>query len=291
MQIALHLGAHCTDDGRLLRCLLRNTDKLIEQGILVADPNRYRPMIREALQVLKDAPPSTETEQTLIDAILDDEEVDRIVLSHDAFLGVAKRAIERNVFYVGTGYRMPRIRNLFASCQIELFLGISNPATFIPGVFDKSTDENFTAFLGDTDPLRLRWSDLLSRLSEIMPGAPITVWCNEDTPLIWHNVLQQVSGHDEFTYLDGRDDFLANLMTKNGLARMQSYMEAHPPQNERQRQRVLEAFLEKFYREDALEEEVDLPGWTSTYVDQLTEGYEADIDVIRQMAHVNLIEP
>ncbi|MCY4181062.1 MAG: hypothetical protein OXC60_20060 [Litoreibacter sp.] len=291
MQIALHLGAHCTDEGRLLRCLIKNTDKLVEQGILVADPNRYRPMIREALQVLKDAPATPETEQTLIDAMVEEEEVERIVLSHDAFLGVARRAVDRNQFYGGTGYRMPRIRSLFASCELELFIAIANPATFIPDVFQKSAEEDFTQFLGDTDPGRLRWSNLLARLKEVVPDTPITVWCNEDTPLIWHRVLRQVSGHDEFTVLDGSDDFVAQLMTKRGFARMRSYLEGHPPQNDRQRQRVLEAFLEKFARPDALEQEIDLPGWTAQDVDQLTVQYEADIDVIRNMPNVRLIEP
>ncbi|MEM6593859.1 MAG: hypothetical protein AAF672_03650 [Pseudomonadota bacterium] len=291
MQIALHLGAHCTDDGRILRCLLKNTDKLVEQGILVADPNRYRPMIREALQVLKDAPPSPETEQTLIDAMVEEEEVDRIILSHDAFLGVAKRAIERDKFYIGTGYRMPRVRNLFQSCELDLFISIANPATFIPSVFKKSGEEDLASFMSGSDPMRLRWSDLFKRLAEILPDTPITAWCNEDTPLIWHKVLRYITTHDEFTVLDGWDAFLSELMTPKGHARMVTYMRDHPPQNDRQRQRVVEAFLEKFARQDVLDLEIDLPGWSEATVEALTETYKRDIETIRRMPNVTLIEP
>jgi len=33
MQIALHAGVHNTDEDRLLKCLLKNRDKLREDGV------------------------------------------------------------------------------------------------------------------------------------------------------------------------------------------------------------------------------------------------------------------
>ena len=50
--------------------------------------------------------------------------------------------------------------------------------------------------LTDVDPLRrLRWSDTVRNIRIHNPGVPLTVWCDEDTPLIWPEVLQAVSGH------------------------------------------------------------------------------------------------
>lgn len=80
-------------------------------------------------------------------------------------------------------------------------------------------------------------------------------------------------------------------MVRGGLQRMQSYLEAHPPKNETQRRRVVVAFLDKFARPDALEEEVDLPGWTEDYMAQLTEIYDVDCEMIAQLPGVNFLTP
>ena len=47
MRIVYHLGAHCTDEDRLVRCLLKNRATLAEQGIVVPAPTRYRKLLRE----------------------------------------------------------------------------------------------------------------------------------------------------------------------------------------------------------------------------------------------------
>ncbi|MEM9583695.1 MAG: hypothetical protein AAGA08_11315 [Pseudomonadota bacterium] len=291
MHIVLHIGVHCTDEDRLLKCLLQNTDKLGEEGIVVPETGRYRPVIRETLQVLKDDDASDEMRQTLLDALVDDDDARRVVLSHDSFLGVPGRAIKENALYPMVGKRGSRLRNLFANSTMEIFLGLRNPATFIPAVFARAKEPDFATFLGGSDPMLLRWSDMIARLRNALPDAPVTVWCNEDTPLIWHDLLQRLSGHDEFTLLDGRDDFYGEIMSKTGLTRMQSYLKAHPPQNELQLRRILSAFLDKFAIEDALEEEIDLPGWDEAYIDRLTEQYDADVALIPDIDGVTFIAP
>ncbi|WP_298297721.1 hypothetical protein [uncultured Litoreibacter sp.] len=291
MQIALHLGVHCTDEDRLTKCLRRNAEKLAEEGINVPDVSRYRPVIREAMHVLQDDAAPIEMQQTLLDAMMDDDDASRIVLSHDSFLGVPGRAVESNQLYTTTSFKMPRLRNLFGQSQVEIFIALRDPATFIPAVFGRAKEPEFAKFIEGSDPLGLRWSDMITRLRAAVPDAPVTVWCNEDTPLIWHEILRAMSGHDEFTVLDGRDDFLGELMRKGGLARMQSYLEAHPPKNELQRRRIVSAFLDKFAMEDALEEEIDLPGWTEDYVEQLSALYDEDVEKIALIEGVTLLRP
>ena len=55
------------------------------------------------------------------------------------------------------------------------------------------------------------------------------------------------------------------------------------------RRRVCAAFLDKYARDDAVEEELDLPGWTEELVEELTEDYDDDIARIQHMPGVNLI--
>ena len=58
---------------------------------------------------------------------------------------------------------------------------------------------------------------------------------------------------------------------------------------EAQKREVMIAFLGKYAIEDALEEELDLPGWSESLVEELTEIYEHDMDEIAEMAGVRLI--
>ncbi len=52
MEIALHIGAHSTDEDNLLKCLYKNKSNLAQQGIVIPEPSRYRPAIRETMQAL-----------------------------------------------------------------------------------------------------------------------------------------------------------------------------------------------------------------------------------------------
>lgn len=291
MKVVLHLGAHCTDGDRLLKCLLRNSDKLAEQGIIVPEPARYRPVIRDMMHVVKKNDASLEVRQAVLDSILDDDGAARVILGHDSFLGVPGRSVEDNRLYTAVSARLPRLRQLFGGFEMELFLAIRDPATFIPAAFERAQEVRFDKFVEGSDPLSLRWSEMISRLRAAAPDVPVTIWCNEDSPLIWSELLQRLSAHDSFTELDGRNDFQAELMTRNGRAKMAAYLKKHPPKNEKQRMRVVEAFLEKFARADAIEEEVDVPGWTEDYVAQLSANYEADLDIIRGIDGVTLVEP
>ena len=49
------------------------------------------------------------------------------------------------------------------------------------------------------------------------------------------------------------------------------------------------AFLDKYALDEAVEEELDIPGWTDEYVDALTDLYERDIEIIANMRNVTLI--
>lgn len=291
MQIVLHIGAHCTDDDRLLRCLRNNVGTLAEQGIAVPEVSRYRPKIRETLSAQQNDNIMAEPQASVLDGLLDDDDISRVVLSHDNFMGVPGRSVENNMLYPVTAQRLPRLHHLFEGHDVEIFMAVRDPASFIPAAFERTHAPDFATFLEGSDPMELRWSNLIMRQREAVPEAPIMVWCNEDTPLIWNEILREISGHDSYTVLDGRDDFLGELMVKGGLQRMQAYLEAHPPQNEMQRRRVVVAFLDKFAKPDALEEEIDLPGWTEEYMAQLSALYDDDMEIVRQIPGVTLLTP
>ena len=89
MQVVFHLGAPCTDGGLLLHSLGKNRARLAENGILAPSQPRYRPLLRDTVRALKGRLANPDIEDALLDAIIDDREVDRLILSDARVLEVA----------------------------------------------------------------------------------------------------------------------------------------------------------------------------------------------------------
>lgn len=289
MKVIFHIGAHCTDDGQLVGTLLKNRARLAEAGVVVAYPGRYRTQLREALQALDGAPASAELQQTLLDSIVDEDAIGRLVLSNEHFLGTTGRALGAGQLYPMAEARAAGLRNLFPDADCAFHLALRNPAAFLPAVFARLRDLDYDGFVAGTDPLTLRWSDMVARLRAGAPDVPLTVWCDEDTPLIWPEVLRGVAGVGPEVELVGETGRLAQVMTREGLERLDAYLQARPAANAGVRQRITAAFLDKFARDEALEEELELPGWTHAYVEALTTAHEADLEVIEGMEGVTLL--
>ena len=90
MQIVLHVGAHFTEEDRLMKCLLRNKEDFAKRGIAVPGPGRYRKLLREMFTALQDSPPRAEARDVLMDPFLDDQTADRVLLSHANIFGAPR---------------------------------------------------------------------------------------------------------------------------------------------------------------------------------------------------------
>ena len=291
MQIVYHIGANCTDQDRLLKSVLKNAETFAKQGVKVPGPGKYRRLIRETIQTLNGQPPAEDSREILLDAILDDEQCNRLVMSHAQFMCVHRRVFEGGVFFALAEDKLTGLANLFPEDDIEIFLGMRDPATFIPAVFASSPEEQFSTFMRGVDPLQVRWSDLVARIRTILPKARLTVWCNEDTPLIWAQLIRELAGVDPLTRITGGFDLLSAIMSPEGMKKFVTYLKAHPPQTEMQKRRIIAAFLEKYALDDEVEDVVDLPGWTEETLAQLTAEYDEDIYRIERMEGVNFIAP
>ena len=290
MRIVYHLGAHCTDEEKILRCLLKNRGPLAEQGIIVPGPARYRGLLRDTMAALKGEAATQDTQALVLDQIMDEDRADRLILSYDNFLAFPKWAMGA-MFYPNGAERARALTRIFPEIEAEFHLAIRNPATFLPALFQKQTDKSYDDFVAGTDPLLLLWSDLVGRIRTLNPDVPLTVWCDEDTPLLWPEILRSIAGHDPSMQLDGVDDFLASLMPPGGMTRLRAYLTNHPPAHDEQRRRVVSAFLGKFALPEQIEMELDLPGWTDDYVETLTARYDQDVARIAAMPGVTLMVP
>ncbi len=291
MQIVFHIGANQTDEERLLKSLLKNGDVFSQQGIKVPGPGKYRRLLRETIKNLQGATPSKDTRDILIDAILDDEQANRLVMSHVSFFGVAQWIFDGGEFYGLAERKLTGLRALFPDDELELHFAIRNPATFLPAIMKEAKSNDINDFMRGVDPMSLRWSNLITRIKTCLPDVPLTVWCNEDTPMIWAQLIREMSGVDPLTKIVGGFDLLSAIMSEDGMKRLLTYLKSHPPQTEVQKRRIVAAFLDKFALDDQIEEELDVPGWTDHTVALLSDQYEQDIDLIARMSGVNFIAP
>jgi len=292
MRVTYHIGMHCTDEDRALDCLLSNAGALARQGCAVAPPDRFRPALREAMLELKGAPAPEAMQARLLDAVIDLDAPRHVLFSSDSFLCVPQRAVADGTLYPLADERAPWIRNLFPEAEAHFALALRNPATLIPAIQRRFRDrESWQDLTARIAPEAMSWADMVARLRTAVPDAEITVWCNEDAPLLWPELLALLSGAPEETALEGGDAFLGELMAPDGFARMQSYLAQTPPRDAGHRRRVVAAFLDRFARPEAVEEEFDLPGWGADRIARLTETYEADIARIGTMDGVRLLLP
>jgi hypothetical protein len=292
MRFTYHIGLHCTDEDRALDCLLANAGALARQGCAIAPPDRFRPALREAMLELKGAPAPAAMQERLLDAVTDMDAPAHVLFSSDSFLCVPRRAVADGTLYPLAEERAPWIRNLFPRSSAHFALALRNPATLLPALQARFRDsESWGDFLGRIRPEALSWAEMVARLRAAVPDAEITVWCNEDAALLWPDLLALLAATDDGAALEGHDAFLGELMTPQGLARMRSYLAENPPQDAGHRRRITAAFLDRFARPEAVEEEFDLAGWSADRLARLTERYEADLARIDAMEDVRLLRP
>jgi len=180
---------------------------------------------------------------------------------------------------------------VFPDSPVALFLAVRNPATFVPALFGlmQQPPDALGEILAGINPLALRWSRTVSDVRAACPDCPLTVWCHEDAPLLWGEIMRSIAGVPEEAGMHGGFDLLREIISPEGLKKLRLYTKAHPPANDTIRRRIIGAFLAKFALEDQIEEELDLPGWSPDLVARMTATYEADLDIIAATPGVRLL--
>ena len=107
---------------------------------------------------------------------------------------------------------------------------------------------------------------MIRRIVAQVPGIALTLWCAEDLPLLWPEVIRAIAGVGAEEVLEGDYDLVATLMKDEGLAALKAFFEAHAPRRAAQRRRATATFLEKYARPEELEVEISLRGWTEALV-------------------------
>ncbi len=290
MQIVYHLGAHFTDEGRLVKSLMANQDLLKSEGVAVPDPKAYRYPLRDLVISLNGQSASPSEQSEFLNAVLDDPSAERLVLSWDSFLALPPWVLKSTI-YPAAAERVHAFAQIFPGDEIEFFLALRNPATLLPLLYQRNKPDSYDAFLGGCDPYDLRWSEVIARILDKNPHVQLTVWCDEDTPLIWPEVLRSVAGLPADQPLAGEHDLLSHLLSPEGIKQLEGQLKTNRPSSIAQRREIVAGLLQEFALPDRMTMSFSMPHWDQDMIDDLTEIYEEDVANIIQSGAVTFIHP
>lgn len=292
MQVVYHLGVHCTDGDRLLKTLLNNRAQLMRDQTEVVTPNRHRGLLEEALMALNGGAATPEMEQIMLDSLLTTDAPQRIIMSSATFMGAPGRVCGRESgLYPQMGTRAAALANLFPSCQAEFFVAIRNPATLLSEVLPIFTGGGYDILLQGNDPVNLRWRDAIQRLVRAVPGRRIVIWCHEDVPLIWPEVVRLVGDLPPDAALAGGNLYLQEILGDAGMAHLNAALAGRDRMTVAERRAIAGDILARHAPATAMDQVIDLPGWTQDLVDQVTVNYRADAAEIAVLPGVEFILP
>ena len=288
MEIIYHVGAHGTDQDRVIRTLMRNRDALWKLGVDIPAPNRYRGILGDAMKSLEGGEATPEVEEILLDSLLSGDRARRVLLSQSGFLGMSKRAVTPNGLYPNAADRMLGLSNLFPTRVVEFFLTLMHPATLAAHVVADNQGD-YEAAIGSVDPLSLRWAPAIRNMLIANPDRDIVVWCQEDLPFIWPEVLRRMAGVEHATPLQGDDTVLSGLLPAAAMTELRAEIDAEAGQTVDARRTMTERFLKAHALDDAMVRDLSLPGWSQDVIDQISQNYAEDLAEIAALTGVEFI--
>lgn len=288
--IVYHLGAPHTDDDQLTWSLRKDADLLLEHGTLLRRPGKYRKLIKGMRHKLEGRIADAREQDSLLSSLVGKHDIKRLILSDSGILGVPSWMLTKGDFYHNAGRNSAQFRNLFPDYPVEFFLAIRNPATFLPEAFRAQSEKTHAEFFDTVDLASIRWSDVIADIQHANPGIPITVWCNEDTPIIWPTIMASVAGVDAETRFKGELDIIRSIMSETGIEHLEGFLDSRQQLTEAQRRRVRGIVLEKYSDSSTVQSEINLTGWTEELIDHMSDVYEDDIDEIIEMPGVQFLQ-
>ncbi|AGT09208.1 hypothetical protein [Paracoccus aminophilus] len=291
MQIVYHCGVHGTDQDGLLKTLFQNRDWLSKNGIEAVSRSRHRGIFEKALGSLAGGPATREMEEMMLDAILENDNTHRVICSLPGFLGLPHRVISPNGLLETSGDKMAALANLFPNAEVEFFLALKNPATLVPYAIQNMPEKDYVRAMNGVPPETLRWGPAIQRMLRRIGDKRLVVWCHEDTPLIWPEVVRRIATMPGDVALKAGLQVLGDLLQPEGIHMIRDEMSKQERMTIATRREIFAAALQKYAITDKIEVEIDLPGWTQDLIDLMTEQYDEDVAEIAALPGVEFIAP
>lgn len=291
MQIVFNCGAHSTNCNRVMQTMQKNQTWLDSNRIEAIPPKRHSSLFGNAINSLNGGVATEEMEDLLLDSLLMSKDTQRAIMATPGLLGTPNQVIGKAGLYPTIGSRLAALANLFPSCDVEFFLAIRNPATLLSEVMEEVPIKDQNTFLSSCFYYQIRWNDTIRRLVKALQGQRLVIWCYEDLPLIWPEVMRNLISMPQDVGLQGNLIYMHDLLNKAGLEKLSEEMSARDQISIAARRALHSHLLQEYQVEDAIEQEIYLPGWTQEIVDEVSQKYYSDIAEIAVLPGVEFIMP
>ncbi|NOD92491.1 hypothetical protein GS636_06810 [Ruegeria sp. HKCCD4884] len=289
MRVIIHAGAAFADEGHILSSLVANRQMLAEMKTAPMGPRMSRQFVKIMSDALIHGTSIEETRDSLAPLFPQDVNLERVILSSDKFFGPRRTALQHGQIYPFAGRRTAFTETLLEGAQLELFVGLVNPGLFIPKTLMSIHEDHRRDILASTDLSCLSWLSMIEDLRELAPQFKLTVWENENLPLIWGDIVRAMTGLPTETLLADEYSFLSSLLTDAGQRQVQEILGRRTPLDLQGQREELAQVLEDQARPEQVEEELDLPGWNTDIFDAFTELYAQDMAAIRTMSDIRVL--
>jgi hypothetical protein len=300
MQVFYLLGGPGTDADQVFGALMRREAPLAKAGVMLPRPRRLRKALA-ACGAETDAP--EDAPAPLLAHLHVSEATRRLVLFSESLLGGPGQAAKGNLIYPFIAARARQLRDAVAGSAAAFVLTLRNPATLLPALARAARVEDQQAFLAGLEPKALHWLHTLRRLRTHAAEVPVIVWCHEDTPLLWPDLIAMLDGSESAEGEPAADipgvaavdsgwmDYLRTLLTERGAAQLGPTLADLPAADRAAQRRAVAAALAAHGRPDMMESDLSATGWTQAEVDEITAGYHADLKAITELDGVTLMSP
>ena len=293
MRITLHIGAHHTRTPRLVGAIKSSGRALSRFNIATPSPTHYRPIISTELARLDGLPPIIDEEDAVLAQILSDApDSAHLIMINEDWAGDRATMFKGGQLYTGIADSVSRVVELFSQHDVHISMGIRNPAFLINAALSvPSTPASLNWFLKSNDPMDLSWVAPVDALQKALPDVPLTLWCEEDTPLIWPRIIRQIANIPDDTPIVGGLAALTDALKPEGITRFRAFLRNHTLTSPQQYERAVLAFLDKYANESVMTASCSVPGWTAQTVHDLSLNYEDDIATLAARETVTFILP
>lgn len=259
-------------------------------GVRVPRPTAYRDTItRHIRNRNRNGMPMMPRERDIMWEALGGADFETLFLSFTSLLARPAAIVDQEGLLPELPGNLSALRHCLDGARIHLLLNVRDPGALMSHVIQAGTAGGLTP--GGAASRRLYWSDLVDRIRRTIPGISITVWSDEDAPLVWPKALRAAGGLGPEKGVPGALDMARPMMSPEGRERLDTHLRDNPPRSEAALIRTMHEFLDAFVDRDRLDSPVDLPGWTQEVIDAFAEVYEEDIEEIREKDGVTLLTP
>lgn len=288
MQIAFHIGLPGTDDDRIVRTLDANRDALRRAHTELCPNDVNEPILNEALSALKGGIAPPDLEEVLYDALIEQEGTERLLLSRSSLIGVARRVFDGETLGQIFPEKMRMLANTVPSAEVEFFLALKNPAAHASHVLSRigRIPPELRARL---KPEMMRWAPALRAMLPEIGRRRLVVWCSEDMPLIFPEVVRRFAGVPADLPLSQENPLLEALLTKPAYDALSAQLAPLAPTDIGRRRALTSAALIEGHDPAAIDVTVDNLGWDQSVIDDITAAYDADMAEIAALPGVEFI--